>query len=281
MKAMIFAAGLGTRLKPITDTMPKALVPICEKPLLGHVLDKLKAAGIDDMTVNVHHFAEQIVAYLENNSEAYPGVKVSDETGMLLETGGAIRHAKPLLKAKGENKDKRFIVHNVDIISNLDLQWFEQQWKEGALANLLVSERTTSRYFLFNQENRLVGWTNVSTGEVLSSDPELDVDSCKKLAFSGIHMISDEIFDAMNDVDEAPVFYPLWKWYKNDEGKLAGPVMTGGDPLGERFSIVDFYLRVSDEYPIYGVQAKELRLIDVGKFDTLSDAENLCRELMK
>ena len=243
MKAMIFAAGLGTRLKPITDTIPKALVPVCGEPLLKHVVMKLAASGIDDFVVNVHHFADKIVSYLEGEDRFGLKIAVSDETGRLLETGGGILHARDLL-LDGEPADGRFLVHNVDILSDLDIPWFMDSWRPGALAFLLVSPRKTQRYLLFNDDMRLVGWTNLATGEVRSPYPGLDPSACTMLAFSGIHQISNGVFGIMES-----------------EG------------MGERFPIMDFYLRVCDRYPIYGIKPASLELVDVGKLDTLAAAE--------
>lgn len=277
MKAMIFAAGLGTRLKPLTDTMPKALVPVCGKPLLYHVAKKLVAAGFYDIVVNVHHFADMIEEYLRSGSfreEFGSGVKfsVSDERDLLRETGGGIRHARRFLEscpvdAGSCGTDSResgvagvsgrcFLVHNVDIISDLDLRWFVSQSRTEALATLLVSDRPTSRYLLFDDAMRLAGWTNVSTGEVKSPYQDLDVQSCRRLAFSGIHFISDRIFAVMDDED-----------------RLAAE--SGRPLLGERFPIMDFYLSVAARHPIYGVEAKGLHLADVGKMQTLHEAESM------
>ncbi len=272
MKAMIFAAGLGTRLKPLTDTMPKALVPVCGKPLLWHVMTKLKASGITDVTVNVHHFADMIVSYLESVNGLGMDVHISDERDMLLETGGGIRHAerylcRPAGQGSGFGSDGtgyvcgrdvdsvpadagRLLVHNVDILSDLDIRWFESQVRSDALATLLVSDRKTSRYLLFDDDMRLVGWTNVSTGEVRTPYPSLDIASCRMLAFSGIHIISDRIF---------PLF--------------------ASEGFGDRFPIMDFYLKVADRCPIYGVPATGLRLIDVGKPDSLAEAEKFCQDI--
>ena len=240
---MIFAAGLGTRLRPLTDTMPKALVPVAGAPLLAHVIRKLVEAGYDSLVVNVHHFPEQIRQYLSAHDFGVR-IDISDESGLLLETGGAIRHARPLL----EGTD-RFLVHNVDIISDLDLGWFEGQWRSGGLATLLVSERKTSRYLLFDDELRLVGWTNVSTGEVRSPYPSLDVNACRKLAFAGIHEMSSEILRVM-------------------------------EPFPERFPIIDFYLQVCDRHPVYAALPDHLRLVDVGKFESLPDAERSAAEIL-
>ena len=242
--AMIFAAGLGTRLRPLTDTMPKALVPVAGAPLLAHVIRRLKGAGYDRLVVNVHHFPEQIRQYLSVHDFGVH-IDISDESGLLLETGGAVRHARPLL----EGAD-RFLVHNVDIISDLDLDWFERQWRPDALATLLVSERKTSRYLLFDDDLRLVGWTNVSTGEVRSPYPSLEVSACRRLAFAGIHGMSSKILDVMED-------FP------------------------ERFPIMDFYLQVCDRHPIYAALPEQLSLVDVGKFDSLAEAERLAMEILQ
>ena len=245
MKAMIFAAGLGTRLKPITDTLPKALVPICGRPLIAYVLDKLCAAGYDEIVVNVHHFAGKIKDYLE--SGGFPAhVSISDESDLLRETGGGILYARPLLEGSGD-----FLVHNVDIISDLDLRWFREQAPPGALSTLLVSERKTQRYLLFDAQMRLVGWTNIATGEVRSPYPGLDPSTCRRYAFSGIHNISSVIFDVFDSY---------------------------GCP--ERFPIVDFYLKACADHPIYGVVPPSLTMVDVGKLETLHEAGKVYRSIL-
>ena len=236
MKAMIFAAGLGTRLKPITDTMPKALVPVNGQPLLHHVICKLRDAGYDDLVVNVHHFPEQIRQYLQEHDFGVR-ISISDESDALLETGGGIAHARELILPL----DEPFLVHNVDILSNLDLAWFRAQMRPGALATLLVSERDTRRYLLFDDDMRLVGWTDISTGQVRSPYPDLDASACRRYAFSGIHNISPAIFDVFDS--------------------LAVPA---------RFPVIDFYLDACARWPIYGALAPDLKLVDVGKLDTLA-----------
>ena len=191
MKAMIFAAGLGTRMKPYTDTMPKALVPVCGKPLLWHVISKLKKSGISDVVINVHHFASMIEEFVAAESSFGINISISDERDLLRETGGGIRHAGKYLCPDSDNvsetaSDKEcgsFLVHNADIISNLDIRWFQSSVRPEALATLLVSRRETSRYLLFDNDMRLAGWTNVSTGEIRSRFRDLDTASCKKLAF--------------------------------------------------------------------------------------------------
>ena len=146
MKAMIFAAGLGTRLKPLTDTLPKALVPVCGTPLIEHVARKLLASGITEAVVNIHYFADKVEQWVNgqswvvtDKSEKAEGkmlIEISDERNLLLETGGAVLHARKYLEGCG-----RFLIHNVDILSNCDICWFEKQVKEDAIATLLVSER--------------------------------------------------------------------------------------------------------------------------------------------
>lgn len=242
MKAMIFAAGLGTRLKPITDTLPKALVPVGSMPLIEHVARKLKASGVEEAVVNVHHFADKIEGWVARQ-DIMP-MQISDEREQLLETGGGILHARRYLEGCG-----RFLVHNVDILSDLDLKCFEQAVPEDAMAALLVSERETSRYLLFDpQTMRLVGWTNARTGEVRSPYAGLKPEECTKLAFSGIHIISDKVFDVMAEYADSP-----------------------------RFPIIDFYLWACAECKIYGVPVKELHIIDVGKLDSLEQAEQMLR----
>ena len=238
---MIFAAGLGTRLRPLTDAMPKALVPVGGHPLLWHVITKLQAAGFDDLVVNVHHFPSMIREYL---ASSFPAVQVSDESLELLETGGGIRHARPFLEGEP------FLVHNVDILSNLDLGWFVSCVQPSSLATLLVSSRETRRYLLFDDSMRLVGWTDMSTGEVRTPFPGLNVEACRRYAFSGIHFMGLGVFEAFEALE-----------------------------MPARFPIMDFYLKACARYPIYGVVAPELRLLDVGKLDSLAAAEAFLGEL--
>ena len=252
MKCLIFAAGLGTRLKPLTDTMPKALVPVGGMPLIEHVTRKLKASGVDEAVVNVHHFADMVQQWAEN--QGIMQMHVSDERQLLLETGGGVLHARMHLQGCG-----RFLIHNVDILSDLDIKWFESCVKDDALATLLVSERNTSRYLLFDPTTMLLqGWTNVSTGEVKSPFPDLDPSMCLKLAFSGIHIQSDKIFEVLEAYARAKGLY--------EENHTP------------RFPIMDFYLSVCAQHKIYGVKAEALHLVDVGKLDTIEVAE---REILR
>lgn len=241
MKAMIFAAGLGTRLKPVTDYMPKALVPVAGKPLLYHVAHKIIDSGITDIVINTHHFAAMIADYVREQDGFGVNTRISEEPVEPLETGGGIMHARSLLEGSGN-----FLVHNVDIISDLDIGWFASQVRPEALSTLLVSERESSRYLLFDDEMRLTGWTNVKTGEVKSPYRDFDPAHCRRLAFSGIHIMSDMIFAEMEALG-----------------------------MPERFSIIDFYLAAATRCPIYGVVPPSLHLLDVGKVSALAEAEKL------
>ena len=232
MKAFVFAAGLGTRLKPITDTMPKALVPIQGKPLLGHVMEKLQGCGMADYVINIHHFGEQIINYLQQNWSGVP-VAISDERAALLETGGAIKKARSILGSES------FLIHNVDILSNANLaQFAAEHTNKKAAATLLVSNRKSSKYLLFDKDMRLKAWTNTQTGEIKSPYSDIDISTLTPYAFGGIHCFSPLLFDEMDT-------YP------------------------DKFSIIDFYLDQCLKYPIYGWEQEDLQLLDVGKLDAL------------
>ena len=245
---MIFAAGLGTRLKPLTDTMPKALVPVDGHPLIEIVSRKLLRSGFDSAVVNVHHFADQVEDWCKRQD--WMQFSISDERAMLLETGGAILHARKLLEGSGN-----FLIHNVDVLTNADLRSFAQCHRPDALATLLVSPRKTSRYFLFNPDTmRLAGWTNTNTGETVMADPSLTKEDCLALGFSGIHILSDRVF-------------PLMENYVVDK------------PAPARFSIRDFYLSVAGQPPVYGVNVESFRMLDVGKPDALAMAHDFLASL--
>ncbi len=163
MKALLLAAGLGTRLKPLTDNMPKALVVVEGKTLLEHALDHLKTAGVTEVIVNVHHFPEMIVDFLERNHNFGLNIAISDESEELLETGGALKKAAWFF-----NDDKPFIIRNADVLSDLDLNKMRScHLEKSALATLAVRKRETSRYLLFHDDMRLSGWENRTTGEKL------------------------------------------------------------------------------------------------------------------
>lgn len=240
MKTMIFAAGMGTRLKPMTDHMPKALVPIGGRPLLQILLQKLSQCGCKEAVINVHHFADMIEEWCRENVSDID-IRFSDEREDLLETGGGIRHAMPLLSGS------RFLIHNVDIISNADLSHFYAKG-EGKAALLLVSERKTQRYLLFDDEMRLVGWINDATGQVKSPYPDLCPEKYRRYAFSGIHQMDPMMFGQFDN------------WPK-------------------RFGIIDFYLSVCHQIPVYGFIQDNFKMMDVGKVDTLQLAEQFLAEL--
>lgn len=265
MKAMIFAAGLGTRLKPITDTLPKALVPIYKKPLIEYVARKLLAAGINDVVVNVHAFADKIEQWINEQEWIAASasdlddnkmfVSISDERKLLLETGGAILHARHLLEG-----EKYFLVHNVDILSDCDINGFISQTRENAVASLLVSKRNTSRFLLFDSENmRLVGRMNVATGDYQLISSDIRLSECNALAFSGIHLLNNIVFDLM-------------------EQYIREKSLPVNDFTGTCFPIMDFYMWAAVRFPIYGIEAERLDFVDVGKLETLKTAEEfVCR----
>ena len=250
-QAMIFAAGLGTRLKPITDRMPKALVPVGGQPLLWHVIQKLRAAGFERIVINVHHFADQIIDYIEANQNFGLDIRISDERVALLDTGGGIKHALPLF-----DPSMPILIHNVDILSNVDLAALYQATLDSqADALLLVSQRQTKRYLLFADDDRLCGWTNIETGEVkgplstihyppstIHHSPSTIHHPLKQLAFSGIHVLSPSTFSLF-------------------------------EQMPDRFSIIDFYLQYASHCFFKGKAQENLRLLDVGKLDSLEQAE--------
>ena len=240
---MILAAGLGTRLKPLTDTMPKALVPVGGTPLLDLNIRKLQAQGYDRFVVNIHHFAQQIVDYVAKQDYA-PLVRFSDETDGLLETGGGLKKAAPLF-----SDDTPVLIHNVDILDNVDYDWLARQHQPDEDAVLLVSPRKTKRYLLFDNAMRLMGWKNVETGEIKSPYEYISRTGLSQhgeplnmFAFSGIHSFSPRLFPLM-------------------------------DRFPDRFGIIDFYLSVCHRSRIVGLLKDDLRILDVGKLDSLHDAE--------
>ncbi|WP_455060740.1 nucleotidyltransferase family protein [Prevotella pallens] len=263
MQSMIFAAGLGTRLKPLTDRIPKALVRVGGKPLIEYVLKNLVAAGSKRIVVNVHHFANQIIEYLQQNDFGVD-IRVSDETEMLLDTGGGIKNAAPFF-----NTSEPVLIHNVDILSNVDLRALynyacEAEIEQKVDAVLLVSLRKTKRYLIFNKDMRLVGWTNVDTGEVKSPYETLheltftqpyDNNNITNeqygytlFAFSGIHVIGNKVFEAM-------------------------------DECSAKFPIMDFYLQYAKDLHFVGKVKNNLKLMDVGKLDTLAEADAFVKQL--
>ncbi|MBP5302580.1 MAG: nucleotidyltransferase family protein [Bacteroidales bacterium] len=244
MKAFIFAAGLGTRLRPLTLDRPKALVEVGGKTMLERTITTLKDAGFSDFVVNVHHFADKIESYLAENDNFGCNISISDERALLLDTGGAVAAARRLLG------DEPFLVHNVDIMSNLDIRGFVDEGLDGALARLVVSDRPSSRKLLFDEDDCLCGWLNTKTGEVRGPAAETPEIVRNILAFSGIHMISPEVFDLM-----------------------------AGWPA--KFSIIDFYLATCATHRIVSHVPANFKLQDMGTPEAVAEKSKELAGLQK
>ena len=275
MRAMIFAAGLGTRLKPLTDTLPKALVPLAGKTLLQWQIERLKAAGITDIVVNIHHFPDMIINYLRDNDNFGCRIAVSDERDMLLETGGGLRKAKELLTSSPNSliASSPILICNVDILSNIDLPTLLHAYNPEEMGVVVVSPRDTQRYLLFDETNRLCGWTNIATGEIrpaslvsslnilpptgeadLQAKPtyQLQRSDLSPLAFSGMQVLNPRIFDVMDKV-----------------------VAEKGD----KFSLIDLYLSIAEKEILRAFIPENYRMMDVGKIAQLSEAESFAASL--
>ncbi len=238
IKAMIFAAGLGTRLKPFTDKHPKALAVVNGKTLLERTLIYLKGFGIHEVVINVHHFADQIKSFLSAHHDDEMHVVVSHEVDGPYETGGGLVFAADKLKGDGNP----FIVMNVDMLTNLDLLgMYEYHQKISPLATLAVTRRKSSRQFLFNDEMRLVGWRNNKTGDYKWVN--LPVDEFTPLSFSGIHIIDPSIFKCM--------------------------------PTSGTFSITDTYLKLAKDHLIIAYDHTGDVIMDVGKPEAIIEAETI------
>ena len=237
-KAMVFAAGLGTRLKPFTDSHPKALAVVNGKTLLQRNLDYLKGFGIHDIVINVHHFADQIIDFLRVHTDPNMTIFISHEKDGPFETGGGLAFAAN--QFSGNNNP--FIVMNVDMLTNLDLNgMFEFHQKIRPLATLAVTKRESSRQFLFDDEMKLVGWRNNTTGEYKwVVNP---IEDAKGYSFSGIHIIDPAIFSLM--------------------------------PTSGTFSITDVYLRLAASESIIGYDHSGDLIIDVGKPESIAQAEKM------
>lgn len=241
MRAMILAAGLGTRLKPLTDTTPKALIKIKEHTLLGLQINRLKSEGFDEIIINVHHFAEQIRNYLGENNFFNCKIEISDESNLLLDTGGGLKNA-----ANFFSDSKPFLVYNVDILSNISLKkLIDFHINSNCIATLAVQDRESSRKFLFDENHILGGWTNEKTGEKIIS--RHSPTKLRAMSFSGIQIIDPNIF----------------KYF----------------PEKNVFSLVEFYLTVAKDEKIISYVHNDDEWIDVGKIKNLSDAENLLADL--
>ena len=227
MKALILAAGLGTRLKPITDTIPKALVEINGKTLLEHSFDHLKLNGVNEVIVNVHHFPDQIIAFLKKKKNFGMKVEVSDEREMLLDTGGGFKKASWFFEGGGP-----FLIRNVDVLTNMELApMLAFHNKHRPLATLAVRNRETSRYLLFSEKQELIGWTNVTTREKKLSRKNFR--QMHPLAFSGIQILDPQIIPLVSE-----------------EG---------------RFSLITMYLRLARIHRICGYTDNDSFWFDAGK----------------
>ena len=239
-KAMIFAAGLGTRLRPLTDHTPKALVPVAGVPMLQRVILRLKEAGFDDLVINIHHLGGQILDFLRANNDFGVRIRISDERDELLDTGGGILKARPLL-----DDGEPFLIHNADILTHIDLEAFYRRHVEsGDDATLLTNHRQTSRYLLADDGNRLCGWVNKSTGETLPAGTAYEEGRYHELAFGCIHVLSPRIFDYMG------------------RGRWSG-----------KFSIIPFYIDICRQARIRCHPVDTEGWFDVGKPETLAQAE--------
>ncbi len=247
MKAMIFAAGLGTRLGEITRDTPKALVEVGGIPMLARVLLKLKVAGVSYIVVNVHHHAQAIVSYLVANNNFGIDIRISDESDRLLDTGGGLLKARPLLDGS-----EPILLHNADILTDFDIRKMQDAHESSSRdVTLLVSQRSTSRYLLFDREGRMTGWTNVRTGEVRSPFGLDSVGNMCMKAFDGVHIVN-------------PTIFPLLRQYAEAESK---------------FSITPFYTDMCRRLDIESyTPAENFHWIDIGKPDSLRLAENTLSE---
>jgi N-acetyl-alpha-D-muramate 1-phosphate uridylyltransferase len=233
-QAMIFAAGLGTRFKPWTDNHPKALAIVNGKSLLQRNIEYLQQYGVKDVIVNVHHFADQIINTVKENNGWGSSVIISDETNEVLETGGGLLKAKALFK-----KDEPFFTLNADFLTDFNLNRladFHQQ-KKG-LISFGITSRKSSRNFLFDEDNRLCGWMNSTTGEKRIS---IDKPDLKPMAYSCVVIFEPAVFDLI--------------------------------PQRGKFSLVDTYLSLAAQYPIYGYDHTGDKLVDVGKPESVAVAE--------
>jgi len=236
-RAMLLAAGFGTRLKPFTDLHPKALAEVNGKTLLQHNIEYLQQFDIYDVIINVHHFAEQIIQATQQNNGWGSNITISDETDAILETGGGLKRAAWFFK-----DEKDFVLMNADVLTDLPLdEMISFHQRNDLLATLATTNRETSRYFLFNESHVLCGWKNVKTGEqkIMRNDENLIAK-----AFSGIHIIGSRIFSSIRQTEL-------------------------------KFSMVDVYLSLCAEHRILSFDHSQTKFIDVGKQESLKRAAEL------
>lgn len=228
-KAMILAAGLGTRLKPLTDNKPKALVTWDGIPMLEHVILKLKSEGFTRIIINVHHYAEMIMEYISSREQFGIQIEFSHEKEKLLDNGGGIAKASWFLK------DESFLVYNVDVNSNIDLgALYRAHISNGAIATMAVKERVTSRSLLRNREGFLKGWRDNRTGETILVDQEKE--ELFPIAFSAIHVMDPKVFSLF--------------------------------PSEEKFPLMPFYLELAKSHPVYLHRHDRDTWTDMGKLES-------------
>jgi NDP-sugar pyrophosphorylase family protein len=239
MRAFILAAGLGTRLQPLTNTKPKALVEVNGKTLLEITISRLISDGFNEIIVNVHHFGNQVIDFLKEKNNFGINIQISDEQELLLDTGGGLKNTSWYF-----NNGKPFLVHNVDILSDIHLtQLYNSHKESNSIVTLAVQDRISSRYFLFDENKNLCGWMNVKTGETkMSREPD---GKLSRFAFSGIHAADPKIFQLMPDSNV--------------------------------FSIVDFYLSIASFQRITYFDHTGSQLLDLGKKENLLEAEQYLR----
>jgi len=239
LNAMIFAAGLGTRLKPYTNSKPKALVELAGKPLLERAIGKLKDLGVDRIVINVHHFADLIEDFLKENDNFGVDIRISDEREKLLDTGGGLKKAKDLFIPNAP-----VLIYNVDILSSIDLnELIEGHQKSEALVSMVMRKRESSRYLYFNANKQLTGWKNCKTGETKVA--RTDMNESQPMAFSGIHLVDAKLFELIEE-----------------EGK---------------FSIIDLYLRLAKTQKMIAFADQSDLWFDLGKPEQLQKAEGLIK----
>lgn len=243
MNALILAAGLGTRLGDLTSDRPKALVEVLGKTMLEHQLRHLSAAGFDRFVINIHHFAPKVKAFLGEHWNFGLDIRLSDESDLLLDTGGGIRKAMRLF-----GNDQPVMVHNVDIFSSVDLNsLYRGHIESGADSTLLVAQRSTSRYLYFDAEGLLRGWSNEKTGQVRSPYPGFNKTQYSPCAFQGIHVLSPALLPFLDEIAE------------------------------QRFSITDFYVDNAARLRLRSVVSDAKEWVDAGKPDALERAAQIIK----
>ena len=242
MRAMILAAGLGTRLRPLTDSTPKALVKIKNQTLMEIIIKRLKSFGINEVIINVHHFADQIIQFIKDNHSFNIRIEISRED-TLLDTGGGLKKAAWFF-----DDGKSFLLHNVDVLSDLDILHLLKFHKENnALATLAIRTRKTNRYFLIDSNNTLCGWESIQSNEkkiVRQAEGEIS-----RVSFMGIHIISPELLSLF--------------------------------PPDEKFSIIDAYLTIAKNHIIKTMPCDKNKWLDLGKLEQLNQAAQLFPDLLK